>query len=373
MDSGAPKISKNQIDFTIEFVGRAGNALKFRMRAILSAIASMLLFRFRSRASLELEVLALRHQLKVLRRNRGRKPVPLKRSDRSFWRWLYRLWPRSIDWMVLVRPESVVRWHREGFIRYWRWRSNEYRRWKVKDNVRELIRRMDRENPLWGVRRIQGELLKLGYDISTTWICKILRRSARPPSPTWRVFLRNHMPETAAVDMFVVFTLAFRFLYTMVVISHERRRIIHFAVTERPTQDWVTEEISRAFSSTQKPKFLIRDRDPLYGMRYRSRLHTMKIQDCVIPRQYPWHNIYVERLILSIRRECLDHVVIFNRNHLRRILSSYIRYYNQSRTHASLAQDCPEPRAVQPPSTGENIVAIPQIGGLHHRYERRAA
>ena len=344
------------------------------MRAILSAITQLLTFRFRSRASLELEVVALRHQLKVLRRNIRKKKFKTRLSDRFFWILLYKIWPQSIHSMLVVKPKTVVEWHRLGFMRFWRLRSAAHRPWKVTDELRALIYRMDDENPLWGVRRIQGELLKLGFDVTPQCIWKYLRkRRRRPPSPTWRVFLRNHMHETAAIDMFVVFTVTFKFLYAMLVVSHQRRKILHFSVTERPSQDWLSREITRTFSAEPKPKFLIRDRDPLYGQRFRARLREMKIREQAIPRQSPWHNIYVERVIGTIRQECLNHVIIINRHHLRRILSSYVRYYNESRTHRSLNQDCPVSREVQLPSKGKEIISIPQLGGLHHRYERRAS
>jgi transposase InsO family protein len=181
------------------------------------------------------------------------------------------------------------------------------------------------------------------------------------------------MHDTTAIDMFVVFTLTYRILYAMVLISHERRRILHFDVTAHPTQDWLSRQMITAFQSNARPKYLLRDRDALYGQRFRDCIRAMEIQEVVTARQSPWQNIYVERVIGSIRSECLNHIIVVNENHLRRVLSSYVRYYNQARTHQSLGQDCPDPRPVEPPSAGKRIVAIPEVGGLHHRYIRRAA
>ena len=342
------------------------------MHPILSAIGSLLSFRFRSRASLELEVIALRHQLTVLRRRkRGRQKLP--RSDRYFWAWLYGIWPRALEVMVLVKPVTVIKWHQQGFRIYWRWLSRpKQKRRRISPALRDLIRQMSRANPLWGAARIHGELLMLGFDVSIFTVAKHMKRWAGPPSPGWRVFLRNQMCDTVATDMFVVVTASFRLLYAMIILGHDRRKIIHFEVSERPTQSWLVQQLSKAFEGKATPRYLFRDRDALYGRRFDERLRVMGIQQVVTSPQSPWQNIYAERVIQSIRHECLNHVIIFNKHHLRRMLSSYIQYYNQSRTHLSLAKDCPETRAVTPPAAG-NIVAIPQVGGLHHRYERRAA
>jgi hypothetical protein len=277
--------------------------------------------------------------------------------------------------MVLVKPATVIQWHHERFLSYWRRRSNRSP-YKFRGGLRELVYRMDRENPLWGTRRIQGELLKLGYDLSENTIWKYLRnRRYRPvpPSPAWRVFLRNHMHDAAGIDMFVVFTLTFQFLYVMLIVSHKRRKIVHIAATDRPTQDWLAHHVTLAFASGRRPRHLVRDRDPLYGQRFRERLRSLKTGERVTDRQSPWQNIYVERTIWSIRRECLDHIIVLGKEHLERVLHSYVRYYNNSRTHYALNKDSPVSRPVQSSSAGDSIVSIPQVGGLHHRYERRNA
>jgi transposase InsO family protein len=329
-------------------------------------------FRFRSRASLEIELMAVRHQLAVLRRQRPGRPQ-LSSLDRLLWVWLYRIWPQVTDAMVLVKPVTVVQWHRKGFRFYWRWRSRRPGRPKIGTEIRALIRRMSRANPLWGAPRIHGELLKLGIKISQATVGRWMPWRPKVPSPTWRSFLRNHLPDIVAIDMFVVTTATFRLLYTLIVLSLDRRRVVHFEVTANPTQDWLSGQMTEAFPWDTTPRYLLRDRDKSYGPTFRQRVRAMGITEVITAARSPWQNPYAERLIGSVRRECLDHVIILSERHLRRVLSSYFHYHHDARTHLSLDKDCPRPRAVQLPSTGNNIIAFPQVGGLHHRYERRAA
>ena len=341
------------------------------MITLLSAVGSLLSFRLRSRASLELELVALRHQVTVLRRQRPGRPR-LFSTDRLLWVWLYRIWPQVLNTMVLVKPATVVQWHRKGFRLYWRRRSRRLGRPRMSREIRDLIRKMSLANPLWGAPRIHGELLKLGIDVSQATVGRYLPWRPKVPSPTWRSFLHNHMHDTAAVDMFVVVTARFQLLYALVVLGHERRTVIHFDVTRNPTQGWLARQITEAFPWDTAPRFLLRDRDASYGQTFRDRVQAMAIEEVVTAPRSPWQNAYVERIIGSIRRECLDHVIVFDERHLRRVLSAYFEYHHRSRTHLSLDKDCPEPRPIQPPSAG-TVVAFPQVGGLHHRYERRAA
>jgi transposase InsO family protein len=231
---------------------------------------------------------------------------------------------------------------------------------------------MCRENPLWGAPRIHGELLKLGIDISQTAVSKYMIRPPKPPSQTWRTFLRNHIGCLASVDFFVVPTATFRILFVFIVLYHERRRIVHFGVTAHPTSEWTSQQIREAFPWDSAPRYLIRDRDGCYGTAFRSRLQAMGVNEALIAPRSPWQNAYAERVIGSIRRECLDHVIVLGERHLRRVLESYRDYYHESRTHLSLGKDCPEPRVIQS-SGSAKIIALPQVGGLHHRYERLAA
>src|SRR5712675_2027883 len=341
------------------------------MITLLSAFGSLLSFRVRSRASLELELVALRHQVAVLRRQRPGQPR-LFATDRLLWVWLYRLWPQVLDAMVLVKPATVLDWHRKGFRLYWRRRSRHLGRPRMGREIRDLIRKMSLANPLWGAPRIHGELLKLGIGVSQATVGRYLPWRPKVPSRTWRSFLHNHRHDTAAVDMFVVVTARFQILYALLVLGHERRKVIHFDVTRNPTQGWLARQITEAFPWDTAPCFLLRDRDASYGQTFRDRVQAMAIVEVVTAPRSPWQNAYVERIIGSIRRECLDHVIILDERHLRRVLLAYFQYHHQSRTHLSLGKDCPEPRPIQPPSAG-TVIAFPQVGGLHHRYERRAA
>ena len=341
------------------------------MITILSALVSLLSFRVRCRASLELELVALRHQVSVLRRQRPGQ-LRLSSTDRLLWVWLYRIWPQVLNAMVLVKPATVVQWHRKGFRLYWRCRSRHLGRPKMSAEIRNLIRRMSQANPLWGAPRIHGELLKLGFVVSQATVGRYMPWRPKVPSPTWRSFLHNHLTDIAAIDMFVVATATFQLLYALIILGHDRRKIIHFAVTQNPTQAWLALQMTEAFPWDTAPRYLLRDRDASYGPAFRDRVQVMGIKEVVTAPRSPWQNAYVERLIGSIRRECLDHIIIFNEHHLRRVLSSYFQYHHQTRTHLALDKDCPETRPIHPPSAGK-IIAFPQVGGLHHRYERRAA
>jgi len=273
----------------------------------------------------------------------------------------------------VVRPETVVRWHRHGFRRYWAWKSRRrHGRPAIGRELRDLIRRMSRANPLWGAPRIHGELLKLGLTVSQATVSKYMLRHRRSPSQVWRTFLKNHATDLIALDFFTVPTATFRVLFVFVVLSHGRRRLVHFNVTEHPTAEWTARQLIEACGLEEGPRYLIRDRDQVYGERFSGQARILDIREVVIAPRSPWQNAYAERVIGSIRRECLDHVVVVGERHLRGILSKYVDYYNGTRPHLSLAKDAPEPRSVQPPSQGR-VVEVPRLGGLHHEYLRRAA
>ncbi len=323
------------------------------------------------RADLVAENLALRQQLIVLHRKTKRPRLRMK--DRIFWLWLAQSWDGWRESLLVVKPATVVRWHRQGFRYYWTWKSRRKGgRPAVAPEVRDLIRRMSRANPLWGAPRIHGELLKLGIDLSQATVAKYMIRHWKPPSPSWRAFLDNHLKDLVSIDFFTVPTVTFRILFVFLVLSHDRRRIVLFNVTEHPSADWTGRQLIEAFPWNTAPRYLIRDRDGIYGHDFTRRVNALGIEQVLIAPRSPWQNSYVERVIGSIRRECLDHVMVFNESHLRRVLRSYLRYYHASRTHVSLGKDAPEPRAVQPPELGK-IVEFPEVGGLHHRYARRAA
>jgi transposase InsO family protein len=334
------------------------------------SIVSRLACRFRSRAVVELENLALRHQLHVLRRQRPGR-LRLFTFDRLLWVVLYRLWPRCLEAMVLVKPATVIQWHRQGFRLFWRWRSRSGRP-SVEREISDLIRQLSSANPLWGAPRIHGELLKLGIEVSQATVAKYMMPRRGAPSPTWRSFLGSQAEGIAAIDMFVVASASFRLLYVMIILGHARRELVRTAVTEHPTAAWLSRQVTEAFPWDTAPRYLLRDRDASYGSDFRGRVEAMGITEVITAPRSPWQNAYVERVIGSIRRECLDHILIFNERHLRRVLSSYVDYYQRTRTHLSLDKDCPDPRPIQLRSVGK-VVAIPKVGGLHHRYERLAA
>jgi putative transposase len=338
---------------------------------VLKVIVALLRGVLASRSALLAENLALRQQLGVLRRSVKRPR--LRRRDRVFWVWLSRLWRGWRSCLMLVQPATVIRWHRQGFKVYWRWksRSNKVGRPPIDAEIRQLIRRMCRENPLWGAPRVQSELALLGHDVAESTVSKYMVRGRKPPSQTWRTFLDNHVDCLASIDFFTVVTATFRILYVFVVLRHDRRRVVHFNVTAHPTAEWTARQIVQAFPYEEAPRFLIRDRDKIYGEEVQRRIGNLGIEEVLIAPRSPWQNPYCERLVGSIRRECLDHVIVFGEDHLRRVLDSYFAYYHESRTHLSLDRNAPQPREIELPSRGK-IVAIPHVGGLHHRYTRAA-
>ena len=339
----------------------------------LTTLLTSLVSLFRSRAALELENLALHHQIGVLQRS-ARKCPRLIPVDRLMWVGLSRIWSDWRSALAIVKPETVVAWHRAGFRLFWTWkvRRGHPGRPVISREVRDLIRRMCRENPLWGAPRIHGELLKLGIDIGETSVSKYRVRCPKPPSQTWRTFLDNHLTQLVSIDFFTVPTIRFHVLYVFLVLAHDRRRILHFNVTAHPTAEWTGQQLREAFPFDQLPRYLLRDRDAIFGHDFREQVRDLGIQEVLSTPRSPWQRAYVERLIGSIRRECLDHVIVFHETSLRRTLHLYFDYYHRSRTHLSLGKDSPKPRPVQPPELGQ-VVALPQAGGLHYRYERRAA
>jgi transposase InsO family protein len=339
----------------------------------LAALIASLYSLVRSRTDLQLENLALRHQINVLRRSVKKRPK-LSSWDRLFWVYLSHI---RRDWrstLVIVKPETVLAWHRKGFRLFWTWkvRHGQPGRPVVMREVRDLIRKMCRQNPTWGAPRIHGELLKLGIDIGETSVTKYMVRLRKPPSQTWRTFLENHVSQLVSVDFFTVPTIRFQVLYVFLILAHDRRRIVHFNVTSHPTAEWTGQQLRNAFPFDQFPRYLLRDRDAVFGRDFNEQVRDLGIREVLSAPRSPWQRAYVERVIGSIRRECLDHVIIWDESSLRRIVASYLEYYHCSRTHLSLKKDSPEPRPVQQPDIGP-VVSLRQVGGLHHRYERRAA
>jgi transposase InsO family protein len=337
------------------------------MFGLLCFVLAVLASPFKSKIRLEAENAALRHQLIVLRRKLGGR-VQLANSDRWFFVQLYRWFPSILKVFTIIRPETLVRWHRAGFRSYWRWKSRSLGgRPQIETDLRALIRRMSIENPLWGAPRIHGELLKLGVEVAQSSVAKYMVKRRGPPSLGWRTFLCNHAPDIAAMDLFVVPTIVFDLLYAFVIIRLDRRDLVWINVTTNPTAEWVARQITEAFPWDGTSGYMIRDRDRIYGTVVTRRLRAMGIRDKPTAPASPWQNGFAERLIGSIRRECLDHIVVLGEAHLRRILRFYACYYNDIRTHRSLDKDAPVSRPVQ--RTGI-ISSHAILGGLHHHYVR---
>ncbi len=275
---------------------------------------------------------------------------------------------------MIVTPDTVLRWQRRRFREYWTKLSGRPTRGRPPLNaeIKALVARMATANPLWGAPRIHGELLKLGIDVAERTVSRLIANRRSPPSQTWRTFLTNHVRDLVSIDFFTVPTARLRVLFVLVVLAHHRRRVVHFNVTEHPTAAWTIQQLVDAFPDDSAPRYLLRDRDSVYGHAFRQRVKGMGIGEVVTAPHSPWQNPFAERLIGSVRRECLDHVVVITERHLRRILSAYFAYYHRARTHLSLDKDAPDGRRMEQPEHG-TIIPIPEVGGLHHRYVRRAA
>ena len=326
----------------------------------------------RGHRAVALENLALRQQVAALTRT-GKRPR-LRTRDRLFWILLAQAWREWRSAVLIVRPDTVVRWHRQWLRRRWTWRSRSTRpgRPSTAATIRALVGQMAAANPSWGAPRIHGELGKLGLTVSERTVSRLLRQPRPRSSQTWRTFLTNHVATLVSMDFFTVPTLTGRVLFVLVLLAHQRRRIIHVNITEHPTAAWTVQQVIEAFPDDTAPRWLLRDRDVIYGDTFRRRVAGMGIGEVLSSPASPWQHPYAERLIGSIRRECLDHVIVLGERHLRRLLTAYLSYYHGARTHLALAKDAPTPRRVQPPTEGR-VVAFPEVGGLHHRYERRAA
>jgi transposase InsO family protein len=282
------------------------------------------------------------------------KRLPLIPADRIFWVWLQRVWDDWKSALLFVKPATVLVWHRKGFRLFWRWkiRHGKPGRPAVPKEVRDLIPMMSWNNPRWGAPRIHGELLKLGIEITEPTVAKYMVRHRQPPSQTWRTFLRNHVDSMVSIDFFTVPTVRFQILYVFLVLAHDRRRILHFGVTAHPTAEWTAHQLREAFPWDSAPRYLLRDRDRIFGQGFVEQVKAMGIKPVLSAPRSPWQRAYVERVIGSIRRECLDHRIVFSEQSLRRTLASYGAYYHQWRTHLSLDKDAPQPRRTQRPIEG---------------------
>jgi putative transposase len=326
----------------------------------------------RGHRAVALENLALRQQLAAL--TRVRKRPQFRPTDRLFWIVFATTWREWRTAVMVVQPATVLRWHRQWLRRRWAERSKRTRpgRPSTEATIRTLVDEMAAANPLWGAPRIHGELSKLGIEVSERTVSRLLQRRGRPPSQKWRTFLANHAATLVSMDFFTVPTLTGRVLFVFVLLAHHRRRVVHLAITDHPTAAWTAQQVIEAFPDDTAPRWLMRDRDAIYGDVFRRRVAGMGITEVISAPSSPGQNPYAERLIGSLRRECLDHVIILSPTHLRRVLARYLSYYHETRTHPSVEKDAPTPRRVQAFREGR-VVAVAEVGGLHHRYERRAA
>jgi putative transposase len=325
------------------------------------------------RRELLFENLALRQQLAALQR---RHPQPrFRAADRLFWILLRRFWPGWRQVLVLVQPATVVRWHRAGFKCYWTWisrHSTKSGRKCVSKGLRDLIFRMVAENPTWGAPRIHGELKMLGFEVSERTVLRWMQRAPRDPEPArrWAVFLTNHREAIAAMDVFTVPTLTFGVLYCFFVISHDRRRILHCNVTRHPTSAWVCQQLREAFPYDMQSKYLIFDRATNFSDEVASTIKSFDIEPKKTSFRSPWQNGVAERFVGSCRRDLLDHVIVLNERHLKRLMAEYVRYYHDDRTHLGLAKQTPANRApIQSTCPASRVISMPRLGGLHHRYD----
>lgn len=327
----------------------------------------------RSRRRLLAENLALRQQLAVLKRRRPRPK--LSPFDKLFWVLARRFWSDWKESLLVVSPETVVRWHRTGFQLYWSLISRarkEVGRKQLSREVRELIFRMVVENPTWGAPRIHGELRMLGFNASERTVSRWMKRAPRNPEAgrRWLAFLRNHREGIAAMDLFTVPTATFSLLYCFFIISHDRRRIVHFNVTRHPTSTWIAQQLREAFPYREAPEFLIFDHDAKYGFEVPAAIRSMKMECLQTSVRSPWQNGVAERWVGSCRRELLDHVIALNERHLKRLLSEYVSYYHEDRTHLGLGKGTPGRRTCC--AAHGCILSYDRLGGLHHRYRRAA-
>jgi len=335
---------------------------------------------FRCRAALVLENAALRQQLATYA-IKGDKPR-IRPADRVFWVILQRLWTRAIDWLVFVKPATLVKWHQQGFKLFWallsRRRGRHGGRERIDPDVRELIREMAMENG-WGAPRIHGELRMLGIDISERTVSRYLRRLGQRKDraksrQSWRTFLRNHADGICAMDFFTVPTATFRVLYVLFVIRHSTREILHVNVTASPSEEWVCQQMREAFPWDTAPDYLIFDRDSKFGDRVVGTVKSMGIKPVRTAYRCPWQNPVAERQVGNFRKDVFDHVIVIDEQHVRRLLRSYTSYFHEDRTHCGLAKQTPRGRKATPkPNEQAEVVALPRVGGLHHRYVWRSA
>ena len=341
------------------------------MKVLTTLILECLKLLFRSKHDIALENLALRQQLVVQHRSINRPKI--KNSDRIFWIWLSRFWDNWRSSLIIVKPPTVIGWHKRGFKSYWKRKSRRVGRPTIDWEMIKLIRKLQKENILWSAQRIQGELKKLGFDVCDNTVGKYMTRpndGDDSKQQRWLTFLTNHAKYIVGIDFLVVQTVFFKPMYAFVAISHDRRKIRHFSVTTNPHSQWAIQQLRETFAFDEITRYVIRDNDRIFSDYFKTHIRNFGLEDTPTARRSPWQNPIAECVIGTLRRECLDHMIILNEKHLHSVLEGYIyEYYNVSRTHMSLEKDSPVPRPVH--ATGK-IVSKPILGGLHHVYSRVA-
>ncbi|MBL7153604.1 MAG: transposase [Phycisphaerae bacterium] len=340
------------------------------MKILAKVIFELFRLIFRSKQDIVLENLALRRQLAVQQRSIKRPKI--KNADRIFWVWLSRIWNDWRSSLIIVKPPTVTGWHKKSFKLYWKWESRRAGRPNIDWELIKLIRRMQKEKPTWTAQRIQGELIKLGLDVSDNTVAKYMRKSKSDDSKRqrWLTFLRNHAKRIVGIDFLVARTIFFKSIHVFVAISHDRRKILHFAVTANPHSQWAIQQLRETFTFDEATKYVIRDNDKIFSEDFKLHIRNFGLEDTPTAPRSPWQNPICETLIGTLRRECLDHMIILNEKHLHSVLDEYINnYYNVSRTHMSLEKDSLIHRPVQ---ANGKIVSKPILGGLHHVYSRVA-
>ena len=340
------------------------------MKSLVVLIFDFLGQLFKSKQNLILENLMLRQQLNIYKR-KNKRPK-LETIDRVILVWISRTFSKWKSALVVVRPATVIGWHKKGFKLYWRRKSRRVGRPNIDWQLIKLIRRMQKENPLWSAQRIQGELGKLGFSVCDNTVAKYMSKSKTDPEKIqhWLTFLRNHAKYTVGIDFLVVRTIFFKSIYVFVAISHDRRKILHFAVSSSPHSQWAIQQLRETFAFDETTKYVIRDNDKIFSEDFKQQIKKFGMEDTPTAPRSPWQNPFVERVIGTLRRGCLDHMIILNEKHLHDVLHEYIfEYYNVSRTHMSLGKDSPEHRPIQKDG---KIVSKPILGGLHHIYSRAA-
>jgi len=325
---------------------------------------------FKSRIQLQIENACLHKQIEIIMRSNNK--VALKRSDKLFFTIVKKIHSNWNKILYVVKPSTVIKWHKLGFKLFWKLKcKHKGGRPKIDPQIRIMIHKLAKENPLWGAPRIHGELLKLGFIVSEATVHRYMpERNDKDRVLRWNAFLKNHATEIISMDFFTIPTINFKVLYVLVIMEHHRRKILHFNVTANPKSSWTVQQLRNALPCDYTPKYLIRDRDGKFSNEVSNCINNMGIKQIVTAYKSPWQNCYVERVIGSIRRECLDHFIILNENHLRKVLKEYLKYYNKYRTHLGLEKDSPEKRSIE---KFGSVQTEPVLNGLHHRYFRKAA